>query len=523
MTQQRVIQFEYLQSLVQDSEQPGWSEDVSVSVRLLSEALTSGWYRVRFGNRGNDFVILLAIVMHARPLRGVNLDLLVRLRMAKRSDEGRLYARVSDMALAGELGMNRMTIARSTERLAEQGSIAILEVPEDLTAFRDSYGQFNGSKVYLLAGDLQNHFFEKDIQPIHRAIKSSTVETDRATSYSTAAPDRATLYSSPARTSRTNREDEESEEGVYDGAAIDRPTLVRLALAYFAERKGVRDYQPSAKEQRAAERLAQDGFSLEQIRVGIDLAFDRTPPPRHFTHCAAIVRDLARSQPEPRLPDARTQPEPGAAEARTETEVSLPPELARAVRIYTNAGRELSDDVLLRLILMAESCERAARAANASGADWLADALTLALGKAKPENLLGYADKVLGGWVLNGRVERPRHKAEDPAVLPAELAVFEQVTGRLPLRDQRELVIRLIGQNQYSVVFLKPFWQAWVAHDRKRSDLGWLDWAARGGIPESGASHASGLDVSAETLRHLEQKYAGEDEHGNHARNHEYP
>ena len=65
MTRQRVIQFEYLQSLLQDSDQPGWSEDVSVSVRILSEALTSGWYRERFASRGNDFVILLTIAMHA--------------------------------------------------------------------------------------------------------------------------------------------------------------------------------------------------------------------------------------------------------------------------------------------------------------------------------------------------------------------------------------------------------------------------------------------------------------------------
>ncbi len=524
MTRQRVVQFEYCQSLVQDSDRPGWSEETSVSVRLLSEALTSGWYRERFGSRGNDLVILLAIVMHARPLRGRDFELLLHLGMAQRADEGRLYARVSDVALSYELGMNRMTIARATERLAEQGSIAILEVPEDMTAFRDSHGQFNGSKVYLLAGDLQSRFFEKDLQPVHRATKSSMAELNRATFHSTDAPDRATLYSTSAVTSRTNREVEESDEGVNDGSAIDLPNL---ALAYFARQKGAPDYQPSAKEQRAAERLVRDGFSLEQIQAGIDLAFERTPPPRHFTHCASVVRDLARlqsahSQPESRqpvtriLPASAGSPDTDTAEARF-AEISMPKDLDRAVQIFNSTGRDLTDDVRLRLALMAESCALAAQNANSNGGTWLADALTLALGKAKPENLLGYADRVLGGWVLNGRLERPRPKAEDLAVLTPELAIFEQVTGRLPLRDQRDLVIRLIGQNQYTAEVLKPFWEAWVGRDRKRSDLGWLDWAARGGIPEQNAPRQSGLDVSAETLRHLEEKFTEGDHDGNHS------
>src|SRR5512145_1465221 len=120
MSQQRILQFEYQQSLVQESDRPGWSEEISVSVRILSEALTSGWYRERFGSRGNDFVILLAIAMHARPLKGDDLELLVRLGMATPQDEDRLYARVSDVALADELGMSRMTIARATERLAAE-------------------------------------------------------------------------------------------------------------------------------------------------------------------------------------------------------------------------------------------------------------------------------------------------------------------------------------------------------------------------------------------------------------------
>ena len=137
MAQQRVLQFEYQQSLLQDSERSGWSENFSVSVRLFSEAITSGWYRTRYSSHGNDFVILLAIAMHARPLKGDDLDMLVNLHMAKPGDEGRLYARVSDVALADELGMSRTTVSRACQRLAGDQSITILEIPRMFSAFRD--------------------------------------------------------------------------------------------------------------------------------------------------------------------------------------------------------------------------------------------------------------------------------------------------------------------------------------------------------------------------------------------------
>jgi len=208
-------------------------------------------------------------------------------------------------------------------------------------------------------------------------------------------------------------------------------------------------------------------------------------------------------------------PETEGTVTRNAAEIVLPKELERAVQIFTSTGRELSDDVRLRLVLMADSCALAAQQAGSTGGAWLADALTLSLGKAKPENLLGYADKVLGGWVLNGRFERPRHKAEDQTVLSPELAIFEQVTGRLPLRDQRDLVTRLISQNQYTVSTLQPFWDAWVARDRKRSDLGWLDWAARGAVPEQNTHRQSGLDVSAETLRRMEENFTKGEDDGN--------
>ncbi len=163
MTQQRVLQFEFQQSVVQESELSPWSESISVSVRLFSEAITSRWYRDQFSSRGNDFVILLAIAMHARPLKGEDLALLLGLNMVTQEDEGRLYARVSDIALAEELGMSRATIARAIRNLAENQSISVLMIPKELTSFRDSHGRFNGTKAYLISGAIQDQYLEKNI------------------------------------------------------------------------------------------------------------------------------------------------------------------------------------------------------------------------------------------------------------------------------------------------------------------------------------------------------------------------
>jgi hypothetical protein len=411
MTQQRVLQFEYQQSLVQDSDRPGWSEDVTVSVRLLSDALTSGWYRERFGGKGNDFVILIAIAMHARPLKGEDLELLVRLGMATPEDDGRLYARVTDLALADELGMSAKTIMRATERLMEEQAIKIVDIPDINVFFRDSHGRFNGTKVYLLAGDLQSRFLEKRVEQSDRWTKSPTVESHRRTKSPSVEPHRETK--SPARGTNvpTNIVDDEDEEE--DGAA-----LVERVFSYFAERKGSSDYHPTVKEQVALEKLLADCFSFEQIIAGIDAAFARPSRPKHFTHCAAIARDLARLQQESRMLETRTQPESREPETLEETDQqpAEPPatpvevietHLARAVEVYRSAGREITGDLLARFRLMATRCDQAAHAVGATGGDWLADALTSALGVARPGNLLNYADAVLSDWIANGRSEKP--------------------------------------------------------------------------------------------------------------------
>lgn len=442
MVSQRVIQFEYQQSLAHESDKNGWSDDLTISVRILSEAITSSWYRDKFSSRGNDFVILIAIAMHSRPLKGEDLELFVRLGMATPADEGRLYARVSDIGLAAELGMSRDTIARATARLAEEQSISILTIPEEVISFRDSHGQFSGSKVYVLAGDLQNRFLDKTIQDSDRAAnygaaKSSTVNENQAhraaksrTVEGKNQPHRAANSSTYAANLGTNIDDEEEEE---------EERTARI-FRYFASKKGLAgEYTPTQKEKAALEKLLGDGFSEEGILKAIDAAFEESRP-NYFTLCAIIARRVRaanpetrqpepRTNPETRIPAARTQPEAEQPEPRTNPEsrraktrsqpVSEPliiePALARATEVYKSPERDLTADTLARFRQMAARCDQKARESGSSGAEWLADALSAGLGVAQPASLLNYASRVLEDWIQNGRNGPVEKKSASPS------------------------------------------------------------------------------------------------------------
>lgn len=235
-----------------------------------------------------------------------------------------------------------------------------------------------------------------------------------------------TLPTGPDSSGHLLKDDEDEEE--------ETTTLTEQIFTYFARRKGDLDYQPTTKEQRALEKLLANGFTLKQIIAGIDAAFSRPSKPRHFTHCAAIARDLARLQQESRQPETRNRsaladsPETRQPEAQFATdedsadrhEETVPQSeiietyLARAVDVYRSAGREITGDLLARFRLMAMRCDAAASLVGVTGSDWLADALMAALGVAKPGNLLNYADAVLTDWIANGRDEKPPKQASKP-------------------------------------------------------------------------------------------------------------
>ena len=247
--------------------------------------------------------------------------------------------------------------------------------------------------------------------------KPGTLPTERFTSSTPTGPKTSgTLRTGLDSLGHLLKDDEDEEE---DAAA-----LIERSFAYFAECKDTSDYEPTAKEQAALEKLLADGFTFEQIKTGIDAAFARPSRPKHFTHCAAIARDLARLQQEPRMPEARVQPETREPEAletsHSPAKVAISPadvietDLTGAVELYRSAGREITGDLLARFRLMADRCDQAARAASATGGDWLAKALGIGMGNAEPKNLLHYTDKVLTDWIVNGCNEETAKPAPEP-------------------------------------------------------------------------------------------------------------
>ncbi len=513
MTKQHVIQFEYQQNLAYSSDRPGWSEEYSISVRIMSEAITSGWYAERFGKRGTDFVALLAIVMHSRPLIGDDLDLLIRLGLATREDEGRLYSRITDKGLAAELGIDRDTASACANRLSLGKFIKVASLP-DGASLHDSRGHFSGSKVYLVSGELQS-LLQKGIE--HRAENFRTVHdltADRAETFRTVNGDsklhRAETFGNMGESFRTNIEVKDSADGEDNGSAA-APQSPEEIFAFFAQCKGTANYTPSQKEITALDALLLDGFSSEQIIQAIKIAFSRPSKPRYFTLCANIARDLARNpQPETREMDARQSVIPSQPEAREPEACQVDPDLAQAAEIYASTGRKITEDVLARLRRMSQRCHQAAQANGESGALWVVNALEISLGNANPKSLLNYADTVIRGWQKTGG--RNSHNAKQPDenddALPPEILVFQEATKRLPLRDQRSLVIRVIQENSFTADDLRPFWEAHIARDKKRSDLTWLlDWTVKGTIPNAaGGDRPSGLDRMAQTLQILAQK-----------------
>ncbi len=404
-TQQRLIKFQYEQSLTFATDRAAWAEGFEISTRLFAEVFSSGWYREKFGSDAKRFMVFLAIVMHSRPLTGADLQLLISLGMATQEDEGRLYARITDTGLAAELGFHRQTVVACTEKLAsaEDGYlIRILDLPAG-KEFRDSRGQYAGSKLYLVSGDLENRLQKQ----IHRVEKFDTVRDEFSTT--------------PVEKFTTNikkiKEDEEEKSPDPSQAS----PLAQTALNLFAHQHGG-VYTPSPREIRAANALVNDGFTEDEIASGIAFAFAQAAKPvQRFTYCTRIIRQRRNLA----VPDPESQPispGPGLSQVTGDTlqssasgsekasaPVVIDADLVAAVDLLKDAGHEITAVTLARLRRMAARVDAPARVSGSSGVAWLLDALHTGAGVARNDRLLPYADRVLADWSTNGRAAQKSH------------------------------------------------------------------------------------------------------------------
>lgn len=358
-----VITFDYRQSLSASGGGKSWNETLDISLRLSSEAFSSGWYRQLFGKDAKSFILLMALVMHARPLRGADLRLLVRLGMAQDSDEGRLYARVTDSGLADELGMHRDTVAACAARLSKLGLIETVRIPEDVE-FRDSYGQYAGSKVYLVAGNLEGQ--------MNKSIR-------RRAQY----PGAAGGDARPAENSGMVG----SETGAAEKSSTD----------------GAEKFGMDASEIESAEKSRAHAEKTGTVQADLGLkSLETSLQGAEKFRSAAENSGINKMKKKKRR---RKQSTPGQP-------LLIAPELQGAVQVLSAAGLDLDSGVLGRLEMMANDADPLARSAQSSGAEWVRAALQLGLGVASPGRLLNYASAVLNDWLLNGRPLKRRQRAE---------------------------------------------------------------------------------------------------------------
>ncbi len=164
-----VFRIVYTQTLIGDEANRLSETRPEIYFQIGYAAIETRWLR-GFQRRWADLGALVGLGLHARPLLGADYELLRNLGLVGPDDEGRLYARLTDLGLAEATGIDRKDgIPACTQRLAESRLLKVLNLPDD---FRDSYGQFSGRHAYLLLGSVVS-------QSNHRGGLPPTVKIDR--------------------------------------------------------------------------------------------------------------------------------------------------------------------------------------------------------------------------------------------------------------------------------------------------------------------------------------------------------
>ncbi|CAG0973357.1 hypothetical protein ANRL4_01408 [Anaerolineae bacterium] len=146
-----VFRIVYTQTLIGDDANRLSETRPEIYFQIGYAAIETRWLR-GFQRRWADLGALVGLGLHARPLLGADYELLRGMGLVGPEDEGRLYARLTDLGLAEATGIDRKDgIPACTQRLAESRLLKVLNLPDD---FRDSYGQFSGRHAYLLLGSV---------------------------------------------------------------------------------------------------------------------------------------------------------------------------------------------------------------------------------------------------------------------------------------------------------------------------------------------------------------------------------
>jgi len=491
----------YEQWLEEFEDRPGWSEKKEISVKITSDALTSGWL-AEF-DQPIDYLVLTVIGLHARPMTMDDIDVLRAFNLATNKDVGRLFTYVTDETLAIELAKDRKTIAAATYRLAHKGVVTVRSLPKPLASEQIRIGgKFRGNKIYILSGEMAIKKEVEERAELARVEKTDTVHRHRVEKLDTVKP--ATLPAvsnfSPARVQslRTNIDDDPQEE-----EGEDRPTLLpntedyaEAIRALFAEVVHKPGYELTPGDLKAITRLHKLDATLDEVRAGIGDVLDAGKKPKTFAYCAPQVEaicqqrltEVRQPQAKPKMPQPPTDGQTDTAtDALTET---IPVELTSSVEIFEQlTGTPPTAEQLGVMKSLVSLADEAAHQIGETGAQWLYAALYECSIRDGIRYPLRYAATTIRNRVASPPKKNGNGQGDHSSPLAStdapEVALYRSVTGFAPRPDQVEALVEQLSGKSWDKKYLLTFWREWCARDHKRHNLGWLDWAQSGRIPKA--------------------------------------
>jgi hypothetical protein len=307
----------------------GWNPGRRVFVQLFDSMISSG-LPARLS--GNAFKVLSALGLAASPLGSGSArdeaffrDLITAGVLAP-DDRGKLFCYVAHDELVRRTGVSKNTLSRCTAELEEHGMIAKRVIRK-----RDGT-RYN---VYFILPGSHLDKYNTHHPPAQRADSKPVPETGTG-SETMPLPDGGTvpevgmnLRPIVATTTTTTA----PAQADFDQEAV---------LAYFAQRKGLAHYRPTAHDRKRLALLQEEGYSATEVRAAIDRAFDTLPPDappiRMFSYCATI----ALATPPRRLPtpestrDSAVEPpgDPASPDDAANANTDTPPVLKHAIRLY---------------------------------------------------------------------------------------------------------------------------------------------------------------------------------------------
>jgi hypothetical protein len=420
----RAFSIEHHQRLLVETDGRAW-ETSEVFVKVYRDMGASGLLAEL---SGSELKVLLALGLEARVLGGDaeaerHFARLKAVGAVTDEDRGRLFCYLDRDTIAGRTGLSTRTVSTTSRSLVARKLI------EERTV-RNRSGQHDYNVYFIRPAAHIGKFDFNCRSPantgeghLHRGKIFPTVHTE-----GTEPP--AADFPYVKKGSNDN-----GSEG-----------LDALVFARFAERQNATSYRPTNRDLTSLNQLRTEGFSQDQILIGVDKAFALrsadSEPIRRFTYCAPVIRSLRipRQKPQPVLTgspavtpvahehtpcDVETAPTPAelSPDAQEDSSPSCQapgclPDMEAVFESVQKTGWLVGPALQTALTAKAVRVEEAARQQGSDGAGWVSEAMLIALGRklgpmaaAQPTDaeLLAYTDGILGNWIAKGH---PRMRRE---------------------------------------------------------------------------------------------------------------